>query len=165
MIWIHDFASPADPESEPTQGHPLPITKTSVFSPLPCTAPPTSHLDAPKSREKLSGSESVALRRPWKPNMGLKSPVSCYQSCKCCIWNPSMGGDPWWLRWSRICLQCRRPGFNPWVRKIPWRREWQPTPGFLPGECHGEKSLAGCNSWGRRESDMTEWLTCLFEDE
>ena len=40
---------------------------------------------------------------------------------------------PWWLRWSRICLQCRRPGFDPWVRKIPWRRKQQPTPVFLPG--------------------------------
>ena len=33
-----------------------------------------------------------------------------------------------------VCLECRRPGFNPWVRKIPWRRKWQPTPVFLPGE-------------------------------
>ena len=38
----------------------------------------------------------------------------------------------------------RDPGsFNPWVRKIPWRREWQPTPVFLPGEFHGQRSLAG----------------------
>ena len=35
---------------------------------------------------------------------------------------------------QRICLQCRKPGFDPWVRKILWRREWQPTPVFLPGE-------------------------------
>ena len=42
---------------------------------------------------------------------------------------------PWWLRQLRICLQCGRPGFNPWVGKIPWRRAWQPTPVFLPGEC------------------------------
>jgi len=44
------------------------------------------------------------------------------------------------------CLQCRRPWFNPWVRKIPWRREWLPTPVFLPGEFHGQKSLAGYSS-------------------
>ena len=39
--------------------------------------------------------------------------------------------------WSRICLQCGRPGFDPWVGKIPWRRVWQPTPVFLSGESHG----------------------------
>ena len=41
------------------------------------------------------------------------------------------------------CLQGRRPRFNPCVRKTPWRRKWQPTPVFLPGESHGERSLAG----------------------
>ena len=43
---------------------------------------------------------------------------------------------PLWLRWwkKKNCLQCRRPRFNPWVGKIPWRRAWQPTPVFLPGE-------------------------------
>ena len=43
----------------------------------------------------------------------------------------------WWLRWERICLQCRRPGFSPWVGKTPWRREWLPTSAFWPGEFHG----------------------------
>ena len=43
-----------------------------------------------------------------------------------------------------MCLQCRRPGFNPWVGKIPWRRDGQPTPVFFPGEFHGQRSLA---SW------------------
>ena len=42
----------------------------------------------------------------------------------------------WWPRWYRIHLQCGRPGFDPWVGKIPWRREWQPTLVFLPGEFH-----------------------------
>jgi len=37
----------------------------------------------------------------------------------------------------------RRCGFNPWVGKIPWRRKWQPTPGFLSGESHGQRTLAG----------------------
>ena len=35
-----------------------------------------------------------------------------------------------------VCLQCRKPGFDPWFRKIPWRRKWQPTPVFLPGKSH-----------------------------
>ena len=41
----------------------------------------------------------------------------------------------------KVCLGCRRPEFDPWVRKIPWRREWQPTPAFSPGEFHGQRSL------------------------
>ena len=51
---------------------------------------------------------------------------------------------------------CRRPRFNPWVRKIPWRRAWQPTPVFLPGESHGQRSLAGYSLWGCRVSDTTD---------
>ena len=67
-------------------------------------------------------------------------------------------GLPWWLRRYRICLQCKRPRFNPWVRKILWRREWLPTPIFLPGEFHGQRRLASSSLWGHKESDMTEWI-------
>ena len=49
--------------------------------------------------------------------------------------------------------------FDPWARKISWRREWQPTPGFWPGESHGQRSLAGYSPWGCKESDTTEQLT------
>ena len=45
--------------------------------------------------------------------------------------------------------------FSPWVRKIPWRREWQPIPVFLPGKSHGQRSLAGYGPWGRKESGRT----------
>ena len=50
----------------------------------------------------------------------------------------------------------QRPEFDPWVRKIPWRREQLPTPVFLPGESHGLRSLTGCSPWGCKESDTTE---------
>ena len=60
---------------------------------------------------------------------------------------------------KRICLQCRRPGFNPWVGKIPWRRAQQPTPVFLPGESHGQRSLVGCGPCGHKELDTTESLS------
>ena len=50
-------------------------------------------------------------------------------------------------------------GFDPWFRKIPWRRERQPIPVFLPGESHGQRSLAGCSPQGHKESDTTEQLT------
>ena len=55
-------------------------------------------------------------------------------------------------------LQFRGPRFNPWVGKIPWRRAWQPTPVFLSGKSHGQRSLAGYNPWGHKESDITEQL-------
>ena len=56
---------------------------------------------------------------------------------------------------------CERPGFNPWVRKISWRRKWQPTPIFLPGKSHGQRNLVGYSPWGRKESDTTEQLHFL----
>ena len=46
--------------------------------------------------------------------------------------------------------------FNPWVGKMPWRREWQPTPVFLPGGSQGQRSLAGYSPLGPKELDMTE---------
>ena len=71
-------------------------------------------------------------------------------------------GLPWWLRWLRISLQCRRPGFDPWHGKIPWRRKWQLTPVFLPGEFYGQRSPVGYSPWGLKESDTTERLTCTY---
>ena len=59
-------------------------------------------------------------------------------------------GLPWWLRWWRICLQGRRPRFDPWVRKIPWRREWLPIPAFLPGDFLNSK-----RSWS--SSTLATW--------
>ena len=54
------------------------------------------------------------------------------------------------------------PGFQPWVRKIPWRRKWQPTPVSLPGQSHGQRSLVGCSPWGHQELDTTERLHFHF---
>ena len=54
------------------------------------------------------------------------------------------------------CRRCKRCGFDPWVRKIPWRRKWQPTPVFLSGKSHGQRSLVGHGPRGWKESDATE---------
>ena len=54
------------------------------------------------------------------------------------------------------------PSSDPWVGKIPWRRKWQPTPVFLPGESHGRRSLVGYSPWDRKESDRTEQLHFHF---
>ena len=59
---------------------------------------------------------------------------------------------------ASVYLQCGRPGFDPWVGKIPWRRKWQSTPVFLPGKSHGKRSLIGHSPWGCKELDMTEQL-------
>ena len=55
-----------------------------------------------------------------------------------------------WLSGEESAYQSRRLRFIPWVKKIPWRREWQPTPVFLPGKSHGQRSLAGYSPWGRK---------------
>ena len=54
------------------------------------------------------------------------------------------------------CKRCKTHGFDPWVRKIPWRKARHPTPGFLPGKSHGQRSLAGYSPWGHKELDTTE---------
>ena len=67
-------------------------------------------------------------------------------------------GLPWWLSGKEPACQSRRSGFGPWVGKIPWRREWQPTPVLLPEKSHGQRSLVGYSPWGCKESDITEPL-------
>ena len=63
-------------------------------------------------------------------------------------------GLPCWLSSKESACQCRRRGFNPSVRKIPWRRKWKPTLVFLPGKSHGQRSLAGYSPQGHKELDM-----------
>ena len=58
---------------------------------------------------------------------------------------------PRWLKWQRICWQCGRLGFDPWVRKIHWGRKWQPTAVFLSGGFRGQHS-----PWSFKKADMTE---------
>ena len=60
--------------------------------------------------------------------------------------------------------QCRRHGFNPWIRKIPWRRKWQPIPVFLLGKFHGQRSPVGYSPWSckRVEHDLaTKQQKCI----
>ena len=60
-------------------------------------------------------------------------------------------GLPRWLSGkasSCQCRRCKRRRFDPGVGKIPWRRKWQPTPVFLSGKSHGQRSMGGCSPWG-----------------
>ena len=87
-----------------------------------------------------------------------ESPPSCISLCTVVSLEPQCA--------SQVVLVVKNPpasegdvkrcGFYPWVGKIPWRRAWKPTPVFLPGESHGQRSLEGCNLQGCRESDMTD---------
>ena len=68
-------------------------------------------------------------------------------------------GVPRWRSDKEPAYQCwrhKRCRIDPWVRKIPWRRKWQPSPVFLPGEPHRQRNLAGYSPWGSKELDMTE---------
>ena len=52
------------------------------------------------------------------------------------------------------CRRRKRCGFDSWARKVPWKRAWQPTPVFLPGESHCQRSLVGYSPWGHKQLDM-----------
>ena len=78
---------------------------------------------------------------------------------------PLCYGLPKWLSGEESACQCRRRrrhGLDPWIRKIPWRRKWQPAPVFSPRKSHGQRSLTGNSPWGHKESDMTEQLRTLY---
>ena len=81
----------------------------------------------------------------------LQQREECSPLCSVYKWLYTILSLPLWLSWWRICLQCRRCGFNPWVGKIPWGRERLPTPVFWPGESHGQYS-----PWGHKKHN---WAT------
>ena len=64
-------------------------------------------------------------------------------------------GLPRWCSSKESACQCRRRKrsvFKPWVRKMPWRRKWQPTPVFLPGESQGQRSLVGVHGVAKSQT-------------
>ena len=65
----------------------------------------------------------------------------------------------WCLKNLPTNARLKRRRFDPWVGKIPWWRKWQPSPVFLLGESHGQRSLVG--PWGHKDSDMAEHLTAF----
>ena len=72
------------------------------------------------------------------------------------LWRSLVGYSPWGRKESDTT---ERLHFTPFTHFIlyRWRREWQPTPVFLPGESHGQRSLAGHRTWGHERSDTTDW--------
>ena len=109
-------------------------------------------MNAGEGVEKREPSCTVGGNRNWYIHYGEHYGGSLKSKNRATMWS-------WWLRQWRICLQRRRLGFDPWVGKIPWRREWQLTPAFLLRDFHGQRSLAGYSPWDRKELGMAEWLT------
>ena len=136
------------------------------------------------SAEKKRNAEFHTLPQTWgwSPTIWFKEPFTWFSHTS--VWKPllssygpqvwswpssisviyrlvkkiTISGLPRWFSGKSILLpvrEKRRCGFDPWVRKIPWRRKWQPTPVFLPGKSHGQWSLAGYSAWGHKESDTT----------
>ena len=87
----------------------------------------------------------------WKLPIGFA--FSSWRSCKWqLIWVviKTKTGLLWWLCGKESTCQCKRHRFDPWVGKIPWRRKWQPTPLFLSGKSHEQRSLVGYCPWGHK---------------
>ena len=104
--------------------------------------------------KRLSMHAYMHWRRKWQPtpvflpgeSQGQRSLVAC------CLWGRTESDTAEATRQR----QCRKPRFDPWIGKIPWRRKWQPSSVFLPVEFHGQRSLTGYSPWGHKESDTTE---------
>ena len=93
------------------------------------------------------------LVKPHRAFSGLGSLPWSFSSC-----HSSLPSECRWLSGKESTSQCRRRKFNPWWRKIPWGRKWQPTTIFLPGKFHGQSSLVGYGPRGSKESYTTEQL-------
>ena len=86
-------------------------------------------------------------------NLHFKFSIPCLQfnhvgphDCSFFFFSPKLG-FPGGLSGKESACQCRRHGFDPWVKKIPWRRKWQPTAVYLSGKAHGQRSVGSQKSW------------------
>ena len=99
---------------------------------------------------QLTWSSVVLWRRQWHP-----TPVHLPGESH--GWRSLVGCSPWGRWGSDTTERLHFTRLNPWVRKILWRREWLPTPGFLPGKLHGQKSLAGYSPWAAKSQTRLQW--------
>ena len=100
-------------------------------------------LEDPLEKEMATHCNILAWRIPWTEEPGRLQSTGWQEL--------DMTQDfPGGSQGKAFCLQCRRPGFNPWVGKILWRRKWQPTPALLPGKSHGWRSMVGYSPWGHK---------------
>ena len=135
---------------------------------LPGSVCPAPVEDQPSERPAASGEDGFLPGPPvpQPPAPSPRNPVPCCRG-RCGVESGEGGQRPVWYhphylrlpRWlsgKEPACPYRRHGFDPWVGKTPWRRAWQPTPVFSPGESHGQRSLAGYGPWGCKELHVTE---------
>ena len=120
-----------------------------------------------QSQTRLKGLSNSSILKVVSPKFWTLFTYAEHENCRR-IWRSSLN---YLLTYMRGCsggasvkeLACqyrrrRKCRFSPWVGKIPWRRAWQLTPVFFPGEIHGQRSLAGHNPWGHKELDILKQL-------
>ena len=120
-----------------------------------CQLTTRSHPSLPILQSGLSPKLLWSSSPQWRTYCQILCSYLSFYHLKCFIDMYLICGLPWWLSGKESASQCRRHGFNPWVRKILWRRKWQPSPVFLPGKSHGQWSLLGCSPWSHKELAMT----------
>ena len=122
-----------------------------LHDPMDCSLPGSSvHGDSPGKNTGV-GSHSLlqGVFMTQRLNTGLPH-------CRQILYQLSYQGSPSGKEPACQCRKHKRCRFSPWVGKIPWRRAWQPTPVFLPGDSHGQRSLVVYGPWGHEESDTIE---------
>ena len=119
-----------------------------------CALQLESSLHSPQLEERPRSNEDPAQPQINKVNFFLKKALKEFPSglvVKGSFPGGTSGKEP-----TCQCRRLKRHRFDPWVGKIPWRMAWKPTPVFLPGESHGQRSLMGYSLQGHKESDRTE---------
>ena len=82
-----------------------------------------------------------------------------YLAASLLVTHSCQAGLPRWFSGKESTCQCRRCRLDAWLEKISWRRKCPPTPVFVPGKSHGQKSLVACSPWGSKDSATTEGLS------
>ena len=113
----------------------------------------------PFCRKNFKWSSSISRPKLFFIFIVLPLNKNCTKHFRCVY---SIFGTSQVAQWVKNPLQRRRYGFDPWVKMIPWRRAQQPTPVFLPGESHGQRSLAGCSPWGHKDLYIIEVTEHVF---
>ena len=105
--------------------------------------------------------ETESPRRPRRDPVSQRKELHREELCRelpLSVWLSGTSLMAQWVKNPPQYRRHRRRRFIPWVRKIPWRKKWQPTPVFLPEKFHGQRSLVDCSSKGHKDSDRTERL-------